>query len=353
MRKLKVDLKDRSYSIVIGCGAIDIIDKQIKGIKPSKIIIITDDIVDSLYGSLVAEKLKKYQFAKIVIPHGEKNKNLYTISAVYNELVRAKADRQTLIIALGGGVVGDMAGFIAATYMRGLPYIQIPTTLLAQVDSSIGGKTGVDHIGKNLVGAFYQPKLVLIDPNFLQTLSPKEIKNGLAEVIKYGIIKDASIVKMLKNNPKASGAFFETLIAKCAAIKAGIVSKDERETSGLRMVLNLGHTFGHAIEAVSGYSKYSHGEAVALGMLAASYLSNKMGILSQKSLEGIIHIFDMYKMPNKAKIKTSKIIKLLSLDKKAFGKKIRFVLPKSIGSVVIKEGIDKNLVKWAIEKING
>lgn len=352
MQKIKVNLKDRSYDIVIGTDILAELPSFIRSQNCSKVIIISDTTVDSLYGKTIAKALKDISFIKICIPPGEKHKTLYTASAIYDQLVDLKAHRDSFIIALGGGVINDLVGFVAATYMRGVPFIQIPTTLLASVDASIGGKTAVDHEkGKNLIGVFYQPKLVLADTEFLKTLPPREIKTGLAEVLKYGIIKDPKIFEMLESDPKATPKFWEEIIARCAKIKASVVSRDEKETSGLRMILNLGHTFGHAIESLTGYSKYNHGEAVALGILASAYLSNNLNILDQKSVKRIAALIKKLKLPVLCGLRSKDIIQLMLLDKKVKSGKLRIVLPKKIGSVVIRDDIKTQQIEKALKMI--
>lgn len=352
MSKIKVNLGSRSYDIVIGTNILPKLASYIHRYSFSKIVVITDSNVNKLYAKAISKALAKFDVLPIIIPAGEKHKNLYTASAVYDMLVAESVHRDALIVAFGGGVIGDLAGFVAATYMRGVPFIQVPTTLLAQVDASIGGKTGVDHKnGKNLIGAFYQPKLVFIDTQLLNTLPPREVKTGLAEVVKYGVIKDKNIFDMLLNNPKATSKFWEEIITRCAKIKAEVVSKDEYEKTGLRMILNLGHTFGHAIEAVSGFSRYTHGEAIALGMSAAARLSYKLGILKPDTLSPIETLLSKLKLPLSTDLPLEKVFKALMLDKKVKSKKIRFVLPVSIGEVVIRDNVPEKLIKETLKEI--
>ena len=283
------------------------------------------------------------------LPPGEKHKSLSAAAAVYDKLIDLKVNRDALIIALGGGVIGDLAGFAASTYMRGVDFIQVPTTLLAMVDASIGGKTAVNHHkGKNLIGTFYQPKLVLIDTDVLATLPPKELKNGLAEVVKYGVIKDPKIMSMLEGNPKVTPAFWQKLVYLCARIKAGVVSKDEREISGYRMILNFGHTIGHAVESITKYKKFSHGEGVAFGMAAASLVALKMKLIDRKKYDRIIGLLERLKLPVKARVSAARILNSIKLDKKARSGKVRFVLPVSIGRVTIRENVPENIIKKAL-----
>lgn len=352
MRKIKVSLNNRSYEILIGNKILDNLLLFLKQLEFSKIVLISDVFVDSIYGHLIKKILKPYKVITIVIPQGEQFKTLYTASAIYDQMIKAQVGRDSVIISLGGGVISDLAGFVAATYMRGIRFICVPTTLLAQVDASIGGKTGVDHaLGKNLIGAFYQPKFVLVDTEFLRTLQNKEIKTGLSEIVKYGIIKDPKIFEMLESNPKATSGFWENIITRCTLIKASVVSKDEKEMTGLRMVLNFGHTFGHAIETITKYKRYTHGEAVALGMVAASYLSCYMKLLKRSELERITSLISKLKLPIRTNLKNKNIVKALLFDKKAKAGKVRFVLPIKIGEVVISENISSSMIKKALKEI--
>jgi len=351
MKKIKVDLNDRSYDIISGSGIIKEIKQYVENLKFSKIVIITDTNVAKLYGLRLLKLLKPYKAFIVNIPPGEDFKKLYTVSAVYDQMATLKLHRDTLLIAFGGGVVGDLAGFAAATYMRGIYFIQIPTTLLAQVDASIGGKTGVDHAScKNLIGAFYQPKFVLIDTDFLKTLPMREIKTGLAEVVKYGIIKDPELFELLEANPKTTPDFWIEIVRRCAAIKAEVVSKDEKE-SHLRMILNFGHTFGHAIESLTNYSTYTHGEAIAIGMFAASNLAFKLEMLKEKDLIRIVSLISRLGLPTKCDLKASDIIKTLYMDKKAKSGKARFVLPVKIGKVVVVDNVSDKKLKEAFSSL--
>lgn len=352
MSKVKVNLPGRSYDIIIGRGTLKEIKRFVVPLKLKKAVVITDTNVGPVYGNELCRILKGIKVSIITIPAGEKHKTLYTASAVYDQLINTSAHRDTLIIALGGGVIGDLAGFVAATYMRGLPLIQIPTTLLAQVDASIGGKTGVDHPkGKNLIGSFYQPKLVIVDTLFLKTLPAREIKTGLAEVVKYGIIQDARIFEMLTVCPRANSAFWEEIITRCVKIKAAVVSRDEKEISGLRMILNFGHTFGHAVETLTGYGKYTHGEAIAIGMAAAARLAKKLKLLKDTDCDRIINLLSELKLPVTTGLKAEQIIKTMLMDKKAKSGNVRFVLPVKIGAVVVRDNIPAKAVISALKDI--
>ena len=261
MKKIRVQLGERSYDIVLGNSILDGIGEELKAFHLSpKIAIVSNPTVFSLYGERVSDSIRNAGFDSftVTIPDGEEHKNLATLQQIYNELLRYRLDRQSAVVALGGGVVGDIAGFAASTYMRGIPYIQVPTTLLAQVDSSVGGKTGVDHeLGKNMIGAFWQPKLVWVDGDTLKTLPERQFRAGLAEVIKYGVIYDSELFAFLETNKDRIMNLDEEalihIIKRSCEIKAGVVSQDERE-AGLRAILNYGHTIGHAIETVTGYT---------------------------------------------------------------------------------------------------
>jgi 3-dehydroquinate synthase len=351
MRVVKVELgkaqADRSYSIYIGRGVLRDVGRLMKtaGLKGS-VAIITNPVVGKLYAGKVVESLKASGFNPIVmeIPDGEAYKNLASVSGIYDRLIEFRMERSSAIVALGGGVTGDMAGFAAATYLRGVPYVQIPTTLLSQVDSSIGGKTGVNHaLGKNLIGAFYQPKLVAIDPDALKTLPARELGCGLAEVVKHGVIRDEGYFSFLENNVDRILALSDEIlnvIEGSCRIKAGVVSADERE-AGLRAILNFGHTFGHAIEAVTGYSTYMHGEAVAVGMALAAAFSIKLGLCGDGEAARVGALLKMLNLPTEAPdLKAGEIYEAMLLDKKVKDAKLRFVLMRKIGEAEVREVSD-------------
>lgn len=352
MANIKVDLKERSYPIVIGSGILADLQKYIGKLNKKQIVILTDHQVGSIYGHAVRSSIKAENVYLLQLPHGERHKTLSAAAAVYDKLTDLRIGRDALIVALGGGVIGDLAGFVAATYMRGIDFVQVPTTLLAMVDASIGGKTGVNHHrGKNLIGVFHQPKLVLIDVETLATLPPREIKNGLAEVLKYGIIKDPKIFHMLDGNPKATAAFWQKLVYLCARIKAEVVSIDERETSGYRMILNFGHTVGHALESLSEYRSYAHGEAVGFGMVAASLIALKMKLISVGTYDRITELVGKLKLPCVCGFKAGKIAEAIKLDKKVKNGRLRFVLPTAIGRVTIRDDVDEKVIKSALKEL--
>jgi len=296
MSKVAVELGSKSYDIEVCAGALDSVgdrSRRALGDRPANAVLVSNQTVHSRYGRRVRSSLKRsgFRVKEIIIGEGERYKTLKTIESMYTSLIEGGIERKDVIVALGGGVIGDVAGFVAATYLRGLYLVQIPTTLLAQIDSSIGGKTGVNHrLGKNLIGSFYQPALVVIDPEVLSTLPPREMNSGLFEALKYGIIKDKKLFHRLVDNitklKRGSLDELSFLIAACCEIKAAVVHEDEKET-GLRRILNFGHTVGHALEAVTHYRRFRHGEAVGHGMRSASRIAEIMGILSAASRQDV------------------------------------------------------------------
>ncbi|MDU1077459.1 3-dehydroquinate synthase [Clostridium sp.] len=340
-KNLFVDLKENSYNILIEKGLLNKLGEELKNIYfGEKIFIITDENVDKYYGSKVKDELDKigYKTRKMVLAPGEKTKSFSTLPSIYNELLDFKLTRKELIITLGGGVIGDLGGFVASTFLRGVSFIQIPTSLLAQVDSSVGGKVAVDlEKGKNLVGSFYQPKAVFIDPDVLNTLPEKFYKDGMAEVIKYGCIKDIDFFYMLKSLKSREEVMnnIEDILYKCCYIKKSVVERDEKDL-GERMLLNFGHTLGHAIEKYYNFTGYSHGEAVAIGMYNISLKSEDEGITEKGVAEEIKEILINYDLPYKVDIKdNNKIIDTISLDKKNIGNVLKVILLKSIGESII------------------
>lgn len=343
MNTINVGLGDRSYPIKVGANAVDSIgDTATDAGFASPVAIITDDTVAPLYAEKVQSSLQHagFESCTITIPSGEPYKNLNTLSTIYDEMVDQRIERTSGVIALGGGVVGDMGGYAAASYMRGIPFIQVPTTLLAQVDAAVGGKVGIDHKkGKNLIGAFYQPKAVIIDTLTLKTLPERQIRAGLAEVIKHGIIRDRELFdyvsKSLDNIFAVDQVTFQKLIPWNCQIKASVVEQDERE-GGLRAILNFGHTIGHAIEAVAGYDVYLHGEAIAIGMLAEAQLGAKLGITPNDAVDEIHEIFKKANYPlAKPDISSDDLINSMYMDKKVSKGTLRFALPTKIGDTVI------------------
>ncbi len=344
MPKITVQLEDRSYPIVIENGLLDTVGARLASLGfVGQAVVVTNSVVNALYAKRFMSCLKRAGLSPfaITLPDGERYKTLKTVSSVYDALVKHRVERTTPVIALGGGVIGDMAGFVAATYLRGVPFIQVPTTLLSQVDSSVGGKTGVNHPdGKNLVGAFYQPMAVFIDPETLNTLSEREFKAGFAEVIKYGVIGDEKFFCFLEKNAKTliqRGPALIKAIKRSCEIKAAVVASDERE-SGLRAILNFGHTFGHAIEATAGYGRIKHGEAVSTGMLLAARFSFKQGLCGAEvpgRLEKLLLTLGMKtRMP---RLSVPALMRAMTLDKKVSAGRLRLVLLRGIGRVDVMQ----------------
>lgn len=356
MKELMVGLGERSYPIIIEEGLLDRIGADLKNRKLAKrYIIVADEHVAGLFGDRLNDSLAAAGLATdlITFPRGEASKHLGTVADLASKLARLGVDRKDALVALGGGVTGDITGFLASSYMRGIPFVQVPTTLLAQVDSSVGGKTGVDiPEGKNLVGAFYQPRCVYIDSQVLATLPPAELLNGLAEVIKYGVIWDADFFNFLAEKREAILALelpvMEEVIARCCAIKAEVVAADERE-SDLRRILNYGHTIGHAVEAASGYS-LAHGMAVAIGMVAVNGLAVGKGLISAETAERIREVVSAYGLPVEipAGYDPEQVKGYLKTDKKTVGGRPFFVLPERIGKVIITDDVAEDLLEKAL-----
>ncbi|MDX1953100.1 MAG: 3-dehydroquinate synthase [Verrucomicrobiota bacterium] len=359
MVNVPVALGSRSYSIKIGSGLLPQTGSFCAELNlVGKCAIVTDSAVGPLYGEVVAGSLRGAGFDPFIItvPAGESSKSLKSVEDCYNQLAAHRVERKSFIIALGGGVVGDLAGFVAATYLRGIPFVQVPTTLLAQVDSSVGGKVGVNLMaGKNLVGAFHQPQLVVCDLDTFGTLPQREFRAGLSEVIKYGIIHDRSLFSLLENEAAAvlerSPELLAKLVARSCEIKAEVVSRDETETS-VRAILNFGHTIGHGLEAISGYGVYLHGEAIAIGQIAAARISALKTGLKENELKRIEAIFASYGLPTGVRLKEDKKEKLLAamkLDKKVSSGVIKFVLAKSIGEVEYGQPVEE---AWLSERMD-
>ncbi|WP_320664313.1 3-dehydroquinate synthase [Prochlorococcus sp. MIT 1223] len=361
---IQVDLVNNPYNVIIGGKGLKNIGEELirLGInKNTKILLVTNPIIYKYYGEQAINQLKGtgLHANSLTIEEGETNKNLSTIEKIHNAAFDYKLERGSLIIALGGGVVGDIAGFAAATWLRGISFIQVPTTLLAMVDASIGGKTGVNHPGgKNLIGAFHQPKLVLIDPLTLDTLPQREFRAGMAEVIKYAVIGDYELFKLLEDSPEINSLsgmgkdLIEEILQRSASTKAKIVMSDERE-GGLRAILNYGHTFGHVIENLCGYGKYLHGEAVAIGMVAAGQLAVLKGKWQETDARRQKDLIKRSGLPTVwPSLDINKVLKTLEGDKKVRDGKVRFILPTSIGSTEISNDIDKTEIVECLKKIS-
>lgn len=361
MYKLKLNLKERSYFIYVEYNILRKLSSFIDA-KNRKVVVIADEKANRYFGEKLKNYLKGAKLKWINIKSGEANKTLATATRIYQKFLKWEIQRDALVLTFGGGKVGDLAGFVAATYMRGLDYVHIPTTLLAQVDAAIGGKTAVNlEKVKNIVGAFYQPKAVIIDPSLLETLPEREFRTGIAEVIKYGVIKNKALFTLLERRKSFSKKDIEKIILESAKIKAWVVSRDEKEETGLRMILNFGHTLGHAIETLGSLKKLTHGEAVALGMVAASYIAERFGFLSVAETEQIKNLIESFSLPAKISdlpktcqkevYTISKIMKILYFDKKVRKGNLTFVLPKKIGRVVINDNVPTTYVKEALKRL--
>ena len=355
MQTLQVDVGHSRYPIIIGAGLMrdpDLVAAQLPG---RDLMIVTNTTVARLYLETLRSTLGERGIAECILPDGEQHKTLQTAGWVFDALVGSKLNRDATVLALGGGVVGDIAGFVAACYQRGIGYVQMPTTLLAQVDSSVGGKTGVNHSGgKNLIGAFYQPLAVLADTDTLATLPDRELAAGLAEVIKYGCVwdpllfdwLDLHIGELLARDTDA----LTYVIARSCAIKATVVARDEREQS-LRAILNFGHTFGHVIEAATGYETYLHGEAVGLGMLMAADLSCKLGLIDRAVEERVRTLVERAGLPTEApKIGVARALELMRMDKKVLAGKVRLVLLEKLGRAVVIDQYPQDLLEATLSE---
>ncbi len=356
--RVNVSLPHQAYEVEIGWGVLRFLGERLAGLGLGRrAAVVTNPLVRKLYATTVVSSLREGGFSThlIQIPDGERYKTTRWVGHIYDELVRQRFGRGSVVVALGGGVIGDMAGFAAATYLRGIPYVQVPTTLAAQVDSSLGGKTGVNHrLGKNLIGAFYQPRLVYTDAQVLKTLNQREFVSGLAEVIKYGIIADEGFFDYLERQMDSilqlDPYHLLPAIKRSCEIKAGVVGEDERE-GGRRRILNYGHTLGHALETVTGYRRYLHGEAISVGMVFAARLSYALGLCDRKSVERQVALLERIGLPvSLPRVKAEGMINAMSHDKKVVGGEIHFVLADRIGRVLIKpvdrEAIRQVLGEW-------
>jgi 3-dehydroquinate synthase len=359
-QSLEVRLGPRSYAIEIGTGNLGrIADVATRGRRTTQVVIVTDENVEPTHANTVAEALDEagLDVDLIVVEAGEETKCIEVADQLWEKLLDLGADRKTLVIAVGGGVVGDLAGFVAATYARGLPFVQVPTTLLAQVDSSVGGKTGINLPGaKNMVGAFWQPAAVLIDTAVLSTLPDQEYRAGLAEVVKYGVILDAEFFEYLETHRAGivdrHDDVLRHIIARSCRLKADVVEQDEREETGLRAVLNYGHTFAHAIEATTGYGQFLHGEAVAIGMMCAAKLAERLGRidgeLSRRQNELLRHLGLPLMLPA---VDHGRLIEAMMHDKKVEHGKLRFVLPTRIGHVELVDDVPVDEVRATLDDL--
>jgi len=359
MKTVTVDLGQRRYDIVIGEGSLAFLARALKRLKIGQdAFVITNARIKKLYGSTLNSLLRKggcsvrYRF----IPDSEKAKSVSVCIKVLRELAGYDKKKRIFIIAMGGGVTGDLAGFVASVYRRGIPYIQIPTTLLSQVDSAIGGKVAIDlAVGKNLIGAFYQPRLVLSDITLLKSLPLAQVRNGLSEIVKYGLIKDGALFAYLERNyKKIIGLQKEGLshvVYRCSKIKADVVRRDERDEKEIRMILNCGHTIAHAVEAACGYERYAHGEAVSIGMIVEALLSRRLGLLSIRAFRRLESLLEEIGLPTRLKgVQIDRVMKAQEHDKKIISGVNRFVLPTKIGAVRICRNIPVPDIKSALKE---
>jgi len=344
MRTLDVELGDRTYSIHIGRGLIDS-DLLSSVVRGRQVLVVTNESIAPLYLDRVVSVLRNFEVATVVLPDGESHKHIATLDLIFSEALTHRFSRNATMIALGGGVVGDMVGFAAATYQRGIDFVQIPTTLLSQVDSSVGGKTGVNHrLGKNMIGAFHQPIAVVIDTDVLATLPEREMSAGMAEVIKYGLLGDCDFLAWIESNidllmTKDAETLSSSIELSCR-MKADIVSRDERE-GGVRALLNLGHTFGHAIEAHLDYGDWLHGEAVGAGMVLAARLSKEMGLLSEVDVARVIAVCERVNLPVRPPqgMTSEDFMKHMAVDKKNVDGQLRLVLMTSLGEAYVEDHV--------------
>ena len=368
LRTIRVELSANPYPIVIGAGALQQLGEQVRaaGIKAgTKVLVVTNPVVEQQYGATALSSLKAagFEASSLVIDAGEDQKTPATVVLIHDAAFERRLERGSLIVALGGGVVGDMAGFAAASWLRGIAVVQVPTTLLAMVDAAIGGKTGVNHPGgKNLIGAFHQPRLVLIDPATLATLPEREFRAGMAEVIKYGVIGDLELFADLEaaagrdataglaNLSAVGPALLQTLLERSAGAKARVVAADERE-GGLRAILNYGHTLGHVVEALCGYGTWLHGEAVAIGMVAAGELSLELGLWGASEQRRQRAVIAAAGLPQQwPALDPGAVLQCLQGDKKVRDGKVRFVLPTGLGSVQIRDDVTPVQVLAALQR---
>ncbi|MDH5571162.1 MAG: 3-dehydroquinate synthase [Gammaproteobacteria bacterium] len=350
MKTLHVNLGERSYPIYIGSGLLGRKELVAPAVSSKQVMIVSNETIAPLYLEKAQSAFKNYQCESVILPDGEQYKNLKVLDKIFEALLSQHFDRHCTLVALGGGVIGDMTGFAAACYQRGVPFIQIPTTLLSQVDSSVGGKTGVNHrLGKNMIGAFHQPRAVIIDTDTLETLDDRQLSAGLAEVIKYGLIRDTQFMQWLETNMNALLARDPELIAQAietsCRCKAEVVAADEKE-SNVRALLNLGHTFGHAIETGMGYGNWLHGEAVGTGMLMAADLSMRQGWLTAADVKRVEDLIDRANLPTRSPkgMGYKEFMDLMAVDKKVRDGKINLVLYKALGNAFVTNDFDPDLL---------
>jgi 3-dehydroquinate synthase len=358
---IPVALPQNAYDITIAAGNLTTIGTQLTDLPKigNKVLIVSNPTIFRHYGQTVSDALTKAGFtvAHCLLPAGERYKTPATLQKIYDAALNHRLERSSTMVALGGGVIGDMTGFAAATWLRGINVVQVPTTLLAMVDAAIGGKTGVNHPqGKNLIGAFHQPRLVLIDPEVLRTLPVRELRSGMAEVIKYGIIWDADLFAQLEQAKRLDQlryiphALLETILTRSCQAKAHVVSKDEKE-SGLREILNYGHTIGHAVESLTGYRIVNHGEAVGIGMVAAGAIAVALEMWDQESCDRQLALIETAHLPTRlpANMDIDAIIAALQTDKKVQAGQVRFVLPQEIGAVTVTDQVSSDVIRQVLQ----
>ncbi|MGK0441107.1 MAG: 3-dehydroquinate synthase [Pseudohongiellaceae bacterium] len=354
MQTLSVDLGDRSYPIYIGAGLLDKPELLRDHIAGKQVMVVTNSTIAPLYLSKIRGSLQGLHYSEVILPDGEQYKKLDVLSKIYDQLLTDRHNRTTTLVALGGGVIGDMTGYAAASYQRGVNFIQIPTTLLSQVDSSVGGKTGVNHpLGKNMIGAFHQPQCVIADTDTLNTLPDRELSAGIAEVIKYGLICDKPFYQWLKDNVSSllvrdQQSLIKAIYQSCLN-KAEIVAGDERE-SGIRAILNLGHTFGHAIETAQGYGNWLHGEAVAAGMVMALILSSEKNWITAESVTELENLLDKAGLPIRPPAMTQQqFLDLMAVDKKVLDGQLRLVLLEEVGKAIVTADVTELEVRSTLQ----
>jgi 3-dehydroquinate synthase len=358
--EIPVELGPRSYPIAIGHGLSASLPELLGRLRGRRFVVVSNARVWSLHGARVEKPLRKLagKLDRVLIPDGEKHKNRATLDEVYSAFVTLGVARDAVVLAFGGGVTGDLAGFAAATYMRGLMWVQVPTTLLSMVDGSVGGKVGINHPKvKNLIGSFHQPKAVVIDPAFLQTLPPRQLQSGAYEILKCAIMADRALFDALREAPERLAGWermdVENAIASACRIKAEIVEKDERE-DGLRRVLNLGHTLGHALESVTGYKRFTHGEAVGWGLIGAAWIARQRGILNEAAYDAIASAVDRIgPRPRVSDLDAEQLLRAVRHDKKVRAGRLTFVLPTRVGRVVVEPNVQAPEVKRALRVMAG
>ena len=360
MQKIRVKTKPNGYDVTVGAGLLRRVGREVRRVLPSagsRIFVVTSPNVRRHWGDALEKSLRdaRLPYEVLEMHDGEPAKRLHTVEQLAERLVDAKADRKSLVLAFGGGVVGDSAGFLAAIFMRGIPVVQVPTTVVAQVDASIGGKTGVNlRAGKNLIGSFHQPRAVLVDPQILETLDEREFRSGLFESLKCGVIRDRALFDFMERNPKKimgrDAKAMQRIIADSIRVKANVVSSDEKE-AGLRRILNFGHTIGHALEAATDYTHFLHGEGVAWGMIAASTIARDAGFCSAETADRIVSATLAYGPLPPVVCEVQEIMSRLIADKKTIGGTVHFVLPQKIGKVKISPDVPAETVRNAVEMI--